>query len=365
MENLHPRLRPPNGTRQTPPSFHPSLGGNAYDDPTRQMVLEMHLKGQDLDTPDIEELRREWKFPARITCNRWIDLFYETGDICPKRATGNRYSQREILGDVLEKLALFRSVFQKATIAECRAYLFNLDPTLDPYSHSQLHRAEELLGLTRKAASTTADLAYSPINLTKRDNYWQQPPPLGMVGVATEDIIDIDEAGFKLEHQNRRYGKTVAALRCDQPGVYGRGKKLNLLLAISGDNVNVMRWTEVWMDGGTTIERFYDFIRRILDDLAHPRFVGRTFTFTMDNLNSHKNPIILNMIHTAGHQFVFRAPYWPTDGAVEYVFNTVQTRLKVFLNQLTTMDELRNRINLIIGTIPSFHRYFRHVGFPP
>ena len=173
------------------------------------MVLEMYLKGQDLDTPDIRELRREWKFPALITCNRWIDLVYETGDICPKRTTGNRYSQRKILRDVLEKLALLHSVFQKATISACRAYLFNIDATVDSYSHSQLHRAEELLGLTRKAASTTADLTYSPINLTKRDNYWQQPPSLGMVGVATADIIGIDEASFKLEHQNQSYEKTV------------------------------------------------------------------------------------------------------------------------------------------------------------
>ena len=45
------------------------------------MVLEMHLKGQDPDTPDIRELLREWKFLALITCNGWIDLFYETGDI--------------------------------------------------------------------------------------------------------------------------------------------------------------------------------------------------------------------------------------------------------------------------------------------
>ena len=209
MENLNSCLRPPNGTRQPPPPCHPSLGGNPYEDTTRQQVLEMHLKGQDLDTPEINELRREWKFPALITCNRWIDIFYETGDICPKRAAGNRYSQREILGGVLEKLALFCCVFQKATIAECRAYLFNLDPTVDPYSHSQLYRAEKLLGLRRKAASTTADLVYAPVNLEKCDNYWQQSPPLGMVGIETEDIIDIDEAGFKLEHQNR--GSTTMA----------------------------------------------------------------------------------------------------------------------------------------------------------
>ena len=232
------------------------------------MVIEMHLRGQDLEAPNLEELRWEWKFTALITCRRWIDIYYETGDICPKRATGNKHSTREILGEVLEKLALYRVVFPKAILAECRAYLFHLDPSVDPYSNSQLHRAEELLGLRRKASSTTADMAFTPQNLAKRRRYWSMPPPLGMAGVQTRDIIDLDEAGFKLEHQNRSFGKTVSALRCTQEGAYGRGKKLNLLLAISGDDVGAMRWHEVWMNGGTTIVRFYDFTRRILDDLA-------------------------------------------------------------------------------------------------
>jgi hypothetical protein len=36
------------------------------------------------------------------------------------------------------------------------------------------------------------------------------PPPLGMVGVAVDDIIDIDEAGFFLESSNRNRGKAVS-----------------------------------------------------------------------------------------------------------------------------------------------------------
>ena len=69
------RLRPPNGTRQRPPRFHPSWGGNSYSDDTRQMVIEKYLQGQDLNSPDIRDLRAEWKFPAMITCQRWIDIF--------------------------------------------------------------------------------------------------------------------------------------------------------------------------------------------------------------------------------------------------------------------------------------------------
>ena len=38
-----------------------------------------------------------------------------------------------------------------------------------------------------------------------------------------------------------------------------------------------------------------------------------------------QNPLTINIIHNTGHRYVFRAPYWPVDRAVEYVFNTVQT----------------------------------------
>lgn len=68
----------------------------------------------------------------------------------------------------------------KATLAECRAYLFNLNPTKDPYSNSQLHCADELLGLTRrKTTPTTADLTSTPDNLRlrrKRELYLDDAP---------------------------------------------------------------------------------------------------------------------------------------------------------------------------------------------
>ena len=74
-------------------------------------------------------------------------------------ATGNRHAEREISGLKLEWLALYRAVLPKATLPECRAFLFNMDPNEPPYSNSQVHRAEQLLDLKRKAASTTANFA--------------------------------------------------------------------------------------------------------------------------------------------------------------------------------------------------------------
>ncbi len=190
--------------------------------------------------------------------------------------------------------------------------------------------------------------------MTLREYYWTEPPPLGMRGVPIADIIDIDKAGFFLEHSDRKFGKTISSMCCSQNGVYGHGEKVNLLLAICGDNVGRMRWHNQWMEGGMTIERFYGFIDHILDNLDqnHP---GRLFVFTMDNLSAHRNPLVTNWILNAGHRYVFRAPYWPVDGAVEYVFNSVQSKLRIYFNRLETMDNLRTRINLTVGGIFSFY----------
>jgi hypothetical protein len=70
------------------------------------------------------------------------------------------------------------------------------------------------------------------------------PQPLGMRGVDIADIIDIDEAGFFLEHLDQRFGKTVPCQRCSQNGIYGKVVKVNLFLAICGDDIGRMFWHE-------------------------------------------------------------------------------------------------------------------------
>lgn len=354
--------RPPNGVRvESGP--HPSRGGTPYSQEVREMVIWRFVNNLPLNTPEINAMRAEKKFPCLSTCNNWIAQYVEEGNVDPKRRTGNMFAEREILGRPLEQMALFWVVNPKATYAEVRAYLYNIDPTRDPYSDSQVHRAKVLLDLRRKRASTTAEKAYSLRNLSLRHSYWNSGPPAGMVGVNVDDIIDIDETAFKLESSNRKFGYAVRELRCTDTGAYGAGAKVNFLMAISGERVGVgMRWFDCWQGGGTTLHRFADFIEMILDDLdqLHP---GRSFVFTMDNLNVHHNPYIQTMIYARGHAVVYRAPYWPVDGAIEYVFNTIHSRLLEYYNSLQNLDELRNRIVLIVGQMENFHDYFIHVGF--
>jgi hypothetical protein len=40
------------------------------------------------------------------------------------------------------------------------------------------------------------------------------------------------------------------------------------------------------------------------------------------------------MIHTAGHRVMFRAPYYPIDGPIEFVFNTIETFLTINMHKV-------------------------------
>ncbi len=193
--------------------------------------------------------------------------------------------------------------------------------------------------------------------------YFTWGEPFGIADTPIQDVVDLDEAGIKLEHSNRKQGKTPTIMRCDNDGVYNREQKTNLLLAICGDENYNQSWHEMWEGEGTTLFRLYSFLERITAQMAigHP---GRSFCFTMDNLNVHHNPMILQLIRDTGHQYVFQAPYWSCDGAIEYVFNTIHSFLLYFWDNLETMDDLGIAIESIIeNDLGFFSNYFRCVGF--
>ena len=140
-----------------------------------------------------------------------------------------------------------------------------------------------------------------------------------------------------------------------------RDRKLNIIMGISGNDEGD-RWYDLWEEGGTTNERFIDFIQRILNDIG-PGTPERRYCFTMDNLSAHTNPTILGMIIDAGHRILFRAPYYPVDGPIEYVFNTIQNMLCIFMHEVNDMETLRIKIENIIGSLGTFRNYFIHCGF--
>ena len=342
---------------------HASGGiGKAYPKEIREQVIQRDALGLPQSTPEIRQLQLARKYPSNRTINRWKQHQNIRGNLLPYRRSGNKRARRELRGNDFVNLAFFRAIKPKARLYECKAFIYNANPTNRPYSDSQIHRAEVRLNLTRKAASTTSNDAYLPINLRKRHMYWNMNCPYGIADIDPRNLIDIDEMGIEIEHSNRNRGKTVEGQRCNAAGVYNRNEKMNVLLAISGCDVNPMRWVEPWTGEGTTLFRYCEFLERILDDLD-THYPGRSFCFTRDNLNTHKNPFVIQMIIARGHHVVFRAPYWAVDGSVEYVFNTTHSMIEVMYNNINDLVELEVVLRNIIASYHSFRPYFEHVGF--
>lgn len=362
LNNVLQELR---GVR-VPDRRHASRGGRAYPKEVRELVIQMILNGgiAAVKTQQINILRAQKKFPCLKTCKRWLRQYLTVGNVRPLRQTGNKPSEREIKGEALFQLAFYRAIKPDAYLYEIKAYLHDRFPNTPPYSDSQIVRAEKRLGLSRKASSRTSKEAYSPTNLAKRKMYWERNYPLGIAGEQTDDMIDIDEAGFKLESGDRSFGKAAREFRCNIRGQYKKGVPgSSLIMAISGSANDPYEFHQQFTEGGTDMYRFYCFMRDLIEDL-NTNFLNKSFCFTMDNLNIHKHPVILDLIADAGHRVVFRAPYWSCDGAIEYVFNTIHTYLEMDDGtHLEDANALVNKINLIIASMGSFCRYFLHVGF--
>ena len=157
-QNIHPPLRTSEDA-----IIHPSLSkGNAYSRDTRQVAAQCYENGV-VDSSVISSLRSQHSFPSHRSVVRWVDLLHDLGNFRPFRCSGNKRMEREIMGNDLVLLALYRVSLPKATQAEGSAFLVVMnghDAMYIPYSPSQITRVEDVLNLTRKRWSTTAFQAY-------------------------------------------------------------------------------------------------------------------------------------------------------------------------------------------------------------
>jgi hypothetical protein len=113
---------------------HLSSGGNPYSQDMREEVIARHQLGLPIVTPELTALRQQYKYSSVWMCWRYIRQFNASGHARPKYATGNHMAERQVLGQHLVRLALFRIVHLEGTIVEARTFLLNMDPTIVPRS---------------------------------------------------------------------------------------------------------------------------------------------------------------------------------------------------------------------------------------
>ena len=173
----------PETIRQDSLHCHPSVGGaRGYGVEFRQCAVSVHFNGED-DNQLITSLQRQKLHPSQRSVNRWSKRLADHGHLNPFEMNGNKPAS-VLQGHMLMMLALYRIAYPKATAAKVNAYLFACTlpgQQLRFYSESQITSAEQWLGFSRKRASTEAAQAHLPINIAKRDSFWNDPYPFGIV----------------------------------------------------------------------------------------------------------------------------------------------------------------------------------------
>lgn len=320
---------------------------------------------QRYDEQSAQALVRGAEYPARRTVLKWARRMRQHGHTRSYTKQGNLRAA-VIRGETLLRLAAFKHAYPRSSINETNAFLWN--SSMEPpgqrrlYSASQISNAEDRLGLSLKVSSTTARQAMLPINIQKRHNFWHLPYPFGVSNINREDLIDMDEAAVFLETINRKRGKTAIGTRCREVGVYGHSTKYTLMMAISADPNDRIRHHTIEQRAGTGNIEMAAFIRNLLT-IVGPGTPARRRCFIMDNLTSHHSAYVRQIIVNAGHRLVFRAPYYPVDGPIEFVFNTIEQRLNDYQYTVTTGGQLVQAVNTIVTGMHDFENYFIHCGY--
>jgi hypothetical protein len=125
---------------------HPSRGGHGYSQDMRELYVL---------NPDIVPPYRPGVTPHLRTVARWRLLYANTGSFTGYERRGNKRPV-SIVGRYKFLLLMFRTAFPRATAAEVAAFIFRNTLNQNPriFSPSQITKAEDTLGLTRKRSSS-------------------------------------------------------------------------------------------------------------------------------------------------------------------------------------------------------------------
>ena len=159
-----------------------------------------------------------------ISVRRWEQR------ITPFRMTGNRQRQWITAADqLLLSICLF--IYPEAN--QDQICIFIVANGGDVYTRPTVSKRCKELGLSRKRSSREAYEAYSPASIQKAIWFQTEVPPLGINGVDTASLIDIDETGFYLKNLTTKYGRSHTTCRVRTTSHYARAQqKLNVIVAI-------------------------------------------------------------------------------------------------------------------------------------
>ena len=143
-------------------------------------------------------------------------------------------------------------------------------------------------------------------------------------------------------------GSMVTQLEVKEHTFLSRGKRINIILAISSNGVIAKHLTERNVD--TNI--FYDFVRGELIPNLQP-FDGNnpTSIVVMDNLSVHHSQSIVSLLQDSCILVQFLPPYSPDLNPIEEAFGYIKQYLKLHEDIMEIMNDPLALINAAIDSI--------------
>ena len=253
------------------------------------------------------------------------------------------------------------------------------------YTRQDISKRCNELDLTRKRSSHEAYRANTPANIAKALWFVSLPPPLGVLNIRLDRLIDCDETGFGLSTVKTKYGRGHTTCRIRYPSHYTRAEpKINVLMAIEAGSQTV----PPFVDGSVMFPRrwlfisqsncdqymFGDFIDSILNSIETapaPGDVDDERCIIWDNLSLHKTAYVTNKIYgqPTNNRFIAvdHPPYRPTMAPIEFIFCELASELSRRVQEWWTIDDLRRNIIQICSTIgrnSKFENIFVHCNYP-
>jgi transposase len=175
--------------------------------------------------------------------------------------------------------------------------------------------SSDRIGVVAKKKSLIAAEQQRPDVVERRINY----------GIATRFVdpgsfVFLDETGAKT-NMTRLYGRSMVGERCVDHTPHGHWKTMTLLSAMRLDGV--MQEATALYDGPMNRDTFVAYVEHHLTPSLRPGDV-----VVMDNLSSHKDAAVRELIESAGADLWYLPAYSPDLNPIEKLWSKVKAWLR-------------------------------------
>jgi transposase len=186
-------------------------------------------------------------------------------------------------------------------------------------------------------------------DVARRRRQWQERQDK----VCPTRLVFIDETWAKT-NMTRTHGRCARGQRLVARVPHGKRKTLTFVAGLRCDGITA----PCILDGPINAESFLAWVVQFLIPTLRPGDI-----VVMDNLSSHKKPIIRRVIRAAGAKLFYLPPYSPDLNPIEQAF----AKLKILLRKANarSFEQVEVAIARLLKTITprECRNFFAHAGY--